>query len=112
LVASTKDFVSKNPVATKRALRAIMKATDLCAQDPKGVARLITDRGLAPYDYTLQSLEEIPYGKWRDYDPEEAVRFYALRMRELKMIKSTPQSIITHGTDWRFLNELKKELRT
>jgi NitT/TauT family transport system substrate-binding protein len=64
------------------------------------------------HDYTLQSLEEIPYGKWRDYDPEEAVRFYALRMRELKMIKSTPQHIITHGTDWRFLTELKKELKT
>jgi len=27
------------------------------------------------------------------------------------MIKSTPQKLITQGTDWRFLNELKRELK-
>jgi NitT/TauT family transport system substrate-binding protein len=27
------------------------------------------------------------------------------------MIKNTPQKIIAQGTDWRFLNELKKELK-
>jgi len=48
----------------------------------------------------------------RSYDPEEALRFFALRMRELGMIKSSPQKIIVQGTDWRFLNELKKELKT
>jgi NitT/TauT family transport system substrate-binding protein len=26
-------------------------------------------------------------------------------------IKSTPQKLIADGTDWRFLNELKRELR-
>jgi hypothetical protein len=26
--------------------------------------------------------------------------------------KSTPQKIIADGTDWRFLNELKRELKT
>jgi len=39
------------------------------------------------------------------------VRFYALRMRELGMIKSTPQRIIAQGTDWRFLKELRRELK-
>jgi len=28
------------------------------------------------------------------------------------LIKSTPQQIIANGTDWRFLNELKRELKT
>jgi NitT/TauT family transport system substrate-binding protein len=27
------------------------------------------------------------------------------------MIKSTPQKIIAAGTDWRFLNELRRELK-
>jgi NitT/TauT family transport system substrate-binding protein len=27
------------------------------------------------------------------------------------MIKSTPQKIIAQGTDWRILNELKRELK-
>jgi len=39
------------------------------------------------------------------------VRFYALRLQEAKMIKSTPQRIIAQGTNWRFLNEIKKELK-
>jgi NitT/TauT family transport system substrate-binding protein len=63
------------------------------------------------YDYALQALKEIPYNQWREYDPEETVRFYALRLHELGMIKSSPQKIIAQGTDWRFLNELKRELK-
>jgi hypothetical protein len=47
----------------------------------------------------------------REYDPEDTVRFYALRLREAGMIRSTPQKIIAQGTDWQFLNELKKELK-
>jgi NitT/TauT family transport system substrate-binding protein len=27
------------------------------------------------------------------------------------MLKSTPQKLIAQGTDWRFLNALKKELK-
>jgi NitT/TauT family transport system substrate-binding protein len=33
-------------------------------------------------------------------------------MKELGMIQSSPQQIIADGTDWRFLNELKRELKT
>jgi NitT/TauT family transport system substrate-binding protein len=110
-VASTKEFISKHPIATKRALRALVKAADVCATDPERVARVVADRGLGRYDYTLQSLREIPYGKWRNYNSEDAVRFFALRMREVGLIRSTPRQIIAHGTDWRFLNELKKELK-
>jgi NitT/TauT family transport system substrate-binding protein len=51
------------------------------------------------------------YGRWRDYDTEATVRFYALRLREVGMITSTPQKIIAGSTDWRFVNELKKELK-
>jgi NitT/TauT family transport system substrate-binding protein len=49
--------------------------------------------------------------RWRDYDSEDTLRFYALRLHEAGMIKSSPQKIIAQGTDWRFLNELKKELK-
>ena len=56
-------------------------------------------------------LNEVPYNKWRDYDPEDTMRFYALRLREAGMIKSSPSKIIADGTDWRFLNELKRELK-
>ena len=39
------------------------------------------------------------------------MRFYALRLHEVGMIKSSPNTIIAEGTDWRFLNELKRELK-
>jgi NitT/TauT family transport system substrate-binding protein len=56
-------------------------------------------------------MQEVPYNKWRVYDPEDSVRFYALRLREAGMIKSAPQRLIAEGADWRFLNELKKKLK-
>jgi NitT/TauT family transport system substrate-binding protein len=111
LIASSKEFVGKHPVATKRALRAILKGADVCAREPERVARLIADRGLARYDYALQGLTELPYARWRDYDPEDAMRFYSLRMRDVGMLKSSPQRIISQGADWRFLRELKRELK-
>jgi NitT/TauT family transport system substrate-binding protein len=99
-------------VATKRALRAILKAADICAPAPDRAAQSVVDRGFTSrYDYALQSMKDIPYGKWREYEPEDTVRFYALRLQEAGMIKRTPQQIIAQGTDWRFLNELKKELK-
>ena len=39
------------------------------------------------------------------------MRLYALRLHEAGMIKSSPNKIIAEGTDWRFLNELKRELK-
>ena len=112
LLAGNREFVRKNPVASKRVLRAILKTTDLCASDPASAARRLVDRGFAQrYDYALQTLNDNPYDKWREYDPEDTLRFYALRMREAGFIKSSPQKIIAEGADWRFLDELKRELK-
>ena len=106
-------YMHKYPVATKRVLRAIVKAADLCASEPTRVARQIVDAGFTPsYDYTLQTLKEIPYARWREYNPEDAVRFYSLRLREVGMIKSSPNKILADGTDWRHWNELKRELKS
>ncbi len=112
LVTGSRDFVQKHPVATKRAVRAILKAADLCATEPERVARSLVERHFTPrYDYAVQVMKELPYGKWREYDPEDTLRFYALRLHEAGMIKSSPQKLIAQSTDWRFLNELKKELK-
>jgi NitT/TauT family transport system substrate-binding protein len=107
-----REFIRRHPVATKRWLRALLKATDVCAREPARVAQFLAEKGYAErYDYTLQALQEIPYNKWREYDPEDTVRFYALHLHETGMITSTPQKIIAEGTDWRFLNELRQELK-
>ena len=114
MVVGRSEFVRKHPVATKRAIRAILKAAELCAQEPERVARSLVDKGYtapAQYEYARQTLREVPYGRWREFDPEDTIRFYALRLYEAGMIKSSPQKIIAQGTDWRFFNELKKELK-
>ena len=112
MAAGNREFVCKHPVATKRALRAILKATDVCALEPERAAQSIVDKGFTPrYEYALQTMQEVPYDKWREYNPEDTMRFYALRLHEAGMIKSSPQKLIAQGTDWRFLNELKKELK-
>ncbi len=112
MLTGNRDFVRNNPVATKRVLRAILKATDFCVSDPAAAARQIVESGFTPrYDYALQTMKEVPYNKWREYDPEDTLRFYALRLREAGMIKLTPNKLIADATDWRFLNELKRELK-
>jgi NitT/TauT family transport system substrate-binding protein len=114
LVAGNREFVRKNPVATKRALRTILKATDITTREPERVARFLVDKGATKnYDYALQTMKDMQmaYGVWREYEPEDTLRFYGLRLHEAGMIKSSPQKIIAQGTDWRFLKELKKELK-
>jgi NitT/TauT family transport system substrate-binding protein len=112
MVASSHEFVRKHPVATKRALRAVLKAADICALEPDRAARSLMDKGLVKnYDYALQAMQDVQYNRWREYEPEDTVRFYALRLHEAGMIKSSPQKIIAQGTDWRFFNELKRELK-
>jgi NitT/TauT family transport system substrate-binding protein len=104
------DFVRRYPVATKRVVRAMMRATDICAAKPDSVARRLVDRGFTPrYDYARQGLDDVSYRAWREYDAEDAVRFWALRLREAGMIKSSPDKIIATGSDFRFLKEVRKE---
>jgi NitT/TauT family transport system substrate-binding protein len=112
MLIGNRDYIRKYPIATKRVLRAILKAADHCATDPPAVARRLVDGGFADrYDYAVQGLSELPYDKWREYDAEDTIRFYALRLHEAGMIKSSPQKIIADGTDWHFLDELKRELK-
>ncbi len=112
LVTSTHQFVAKNPVATKRAVRAILKGADLCATDPDRSARaLVARRFTLRVDFAAQVLRELPYGKWREYDPEDTIRFYALRLHEAGLLRSNPQKLIARASDWRFLQELKQELK-
>jgi NitT/TauT family transport system substrate-binding protein len=112
MLLGDRDYVRKYPVATKRVLRAILKATDLCATKPERVARSLVERGFTPrYDYALQTLNDVPYNNWREYDAEDTIRFYALRLHEAGLIKSSPNKIIADATDWRFLDELKRELK-
>ena len=59
--------------------------------------------------FAAETPSELPY-KWREYDADATARFYARRLKEAGLLKSSPQKIIADGTDWRFLNEVRDEL--
>jgi NitT/TauT family transport system substrate-binding protein len=112
VLIARRDFVTKYPVATKRALRAIYKAADLCASSPEAAAKYLTRKNLAEnYSLALDVMKTLPFRRWREADPEDTLRFHALRLYEVGMIKTSPNKLIEQGTNWRFLRELKKELK-
>jgi NitT/TauT family transport system substrate-binding protein len=112
MLLGNRDYVRNYPVATKRVLRAVLKSIDFCATEPVRAAQRLVDGGFADrLDYAEQTLNEVPFGSWREFDPEDSIRFYALRLHEVGMVKSSPNQIIAEGSDWRFLNEIKRELK-
>jgi NitT/TauT family transport system substrate-binding protein len=114
LATGNRGFVEKHPAATKRALRAILRAADVCAREPERAARYVVDNGFTSaaltYDHALDAIGGISYAAWREFNPEDTVRFYALRLAEAGLVKSTPDELIARATDWRYLNEIKREL--
>jgi NitT/TauT family transport system substrate-binding protein len=112
MAAVNKTWQRKHPVATKRVMRAILKGGDICTSDPDAGVRAFMAKGFSPPpELARQALQELPYRRWTDFSPEDTLRFYALQLREAGMVKAAPQKIIERGTDWRILEELKRELK-
>jgi len=115
MLSTSAAYVDRNPVASKRVLRAMLKAVDLCVSNPDQVARGVIEKGFATsYDDALRTMTDVRYDAWREFDPEDSMRFYALRLQETGIVNAdiSVKRIISEGTDWRFLNELKHELKT
>jgi NitT/TauT family transport system substrate-binding protein len=47
MIIGHREFIRQHPVATKRAMRAILKAADLCALAPERAAQSLVDKGIA-----------------------------------------------------------------
>ncbi len=112
MVAASRQFATRYPVATRRALRAFLKAADLCESEPETVANLLVSRGYEPrIEIAREVLKDIRYDAWRSFNAEDTIRFHALRLHEVGMIKTNPNDLIARGTDFRFLNQIRKELK-
>jgi NitT/TauT family transport system substrate-binding protein len=104
--------VQQYPAATKRVLRAMLKAADICAKEPERAARYLQAKGYEDrYELALEVLKQLPYRRWRDDNPEDTLRFHGLRLHDGKLITGDPDRLIARGTDWRFLTEIRKELK-
>jgi NitT/TauT family transport system substrate-binding protein len=112
MTAARSQFVKAHPVASKRVVRAILKAADLCAREPERAARLIVAKGYEPsYEVSLNVVRSLSYSRWRTDNVEDSLRFFGVLLHEAGLIKADPNKLIAEGTNWRFLNELKKELK-
>jgi NitT/TauT family transport system substrate-binding protein len=112
LTVGRTGFVQDSPVATKRALRALLKATDICASEPQKAAQRLVDGGFVrQYENAFNLISDLRYDAWRSIDPEHSLRFYAGQLQQLGQLKTNPDKVIADGTDFSFLNELKRELK-
>ena len=112
MIYGNQGWIRSHPIATKRFLRAIYKAADYCTAEPESAARRLVEGGFTKrYDYALETIAAVQYQKWHDYDPEDTMRFYALRLHEAGMIETNPNKVIAAGTNWRFFDELKQEMK-
>ena len=78
MLAANREFVAKHPVATKRAFAHILKAADICAQEPERVARLPRRQRATSHATRSGSKwsKELPYRRWREANPEDTLRFH------------------------------------
>ncbi len=112
MLTARREFVEKHPFATKRALRAILRAADVCAEDPARAARLLAKNGFETRtDLSESVLKTLRYDAWREVHPADTIRFHANRLHEAGLIRMTPQRILDQGCDWRFLDELRREMK-
>lgn len=119
MLAANRDWTRQNPVATKRVTRAVLRAADATVKDRPRAARegavrkvqTILPPGGVSLEQILNETIAMPSYDWREFDPEETLRFFALRLAEVKLITSTPQQIIAQGTDLAYMRQLQKELK-
>ncbi len=118
MLAANRDWTRQNPVATKRVTRAVLRAADATVKDRPRAARegaarpvqTILPAGDVSLEQILNETIAMPSYDWREFDPEETIRFFALRLADVKLITSTPQQLIDQGTDLAYMRQLRKEL--
>jgi NitT/TauT family transport system substrate-binding protein len=116
-LVANRDWARRYPIATKRVTRAMLRAADLLAKDRASAAHEFVARGFfsttpAATDEAVvnEVIRDLSYD-WRELDPEETLRFYALRLADSKLIKRSSQQIITQGSDFAYMRQLKTELK-
>ena len=116
-LVANRDWARRYPIATKRVTRAVLRAADLVTKDRAGAAHQFVAGGfLSPTpaatdeDIVNEVIRDLSYD-WRDLDPEETLRFFALRLADAKLVKLSSQQIIAQGSDFAYMRQLRSELK-
>ncbi|HEV2010909.1 MAG TPA: ABC transporter substrate-binding protein, partial [Candidatus Limnocylindria bacterium] len=103
LLVANRDWARRYPIATKRVTRAVLRAADLVTKDRASAAHEYVARGFfsttpAATDEPIvnEVIHDLSYD-WRELDPEETLRFFALRLADSKLVKMTSQQILAQG---------------
>ena len=110
LLLATREYATAYPWATKRATRAVLRGIDIVTKDRRGAVDIAVRKGFATdAKQMLAAIEPLNYS-WRDFDPAESLRYFALKLADAKLIKKTPAQIVAEA-DFSFFRQLQKELK-
>lgn len=110
-LVANREWARQHPIATKRVTRAVARAADAVQKDRTQVGREYVARGFHKDEGIVNETIAMLSYDWREIDPEDTLRFFALRLGDAKLIKSTPQQIIAQGSDFAFMRQLRTELK-
>jgi len=81
--------VRKHPAATKRALRGFLKRQTSRPRPQSEAVKLRANKGTRCSEYRSKRSGNA-YDRWREYDPEDTVRFFCLRLHEAGLNQIKP----------------------
>lgn len=113
VLAAKQDWYRANPVAAKRAVRAILRAADVQTPNRTEAVKRVTDRGLfggpANFNNVLFAASMVP-ANWRDLDTERSIRFYGQLLADVGLLKVSVDDMV-RTFDPRILEDMRAELR-
>jgi NitT/TauT family transport system substrate-binding protein len=112
-VVASEQWYQANPIAAKRAMRAIYRTADALPVDRNDAAKAATDNGLfggAPALANVREAANMVPLEWRTYELEKAIRFYAPLMRDAGVLTTSDAELIK-AVDIRIYKELSAELK-
>ncbi len=116
-LVANRDWARRYPIATKRVTRAVLRACDVVAKDRASAAHEYVARGFfsttpgaTDEQIVNEVIRDLSYD-WRELDPEETLRFFALRLADAKLVKMTSQQVIAQGSDFAYMRQLRTELK-
>jgi NitT/TauT family transport system substrate-binding protein len=112
-IIASEPWYRANPIAAKRAMRAIYRTADALPADRSDAAKLATDKGLfggAPALANVRAAANMVPLDWRTYDLEKAVRFYAPLLTDVGLLKASTDDLLK-AVDLKNFKELSTELK-